>query len=251
MFIAIYEMCPKAGQEAAFPKAWAAFTREIYKASGSYGSRLHATGDPKRWIAYAQWPSRAAWAATGPGDTNAEYAAARDAMWATLESSQTLFELESEIDLLQRATFDEGRAPARGDALTLSLTYHDAEVAIAFLRDAYGFQARLIVPDDDGHVIHSELVLGSAVVFVGSAAVKSSKPPKALPRRDDHTICVWVADPDAHFAHAVQSGARIVRELQDEHYGARGYLTADPEGHQFYFSNYVPGEHWTADTAAL
>lgn len=242
MFVAIYELCPKPGQEAAFAETWAEFTRQIFRHCGSLGSRLHTTDDPGRTIAYAQWPSRAAWEAASSDDP--AFRAARDAMFATLASNQTLFELESEVDLLQRATHAEGRAPARGDALTIALTYADARAAIAWLELTFGFEARLVVPEPDGGVRHSELVLGSAVVFVSSAP--ASEPPAARP---DHTICVWVADPDAHYRRAVAKGARIVQELRDEHYGARGYMAVDLEGRRWYFSDYVPGEHWTQDSA--
>jgi uncharacterized glyoxalase superfamily protein PhnB/quinol monooxygenase YgiN len=246
MFVAIYELCPKPGQEAAFAAAWAEFTRQIYRHCGSRGSRLHATGDPGRTIAYAQWPSRAAWEAASSDD--ADFLAARDAMFATLASNQTLFELESTVDLLQRATHAEGRAPARGDALTIALTYADARAAIAWLKLTFGFESRLVVPAPDGGVRHSELVLGSAVVFVSSAAAKDAPAPDTADR-DDHTICVWVADPDAHYRRAVAKGARIVSELRDEHFGARGYMAADLEGRLWSFSDYVPGEHWTKDSA--
>ncbi len=55
---------------------------------------------------------------------------------------------------------------------------------------------------------------------------------------------VFVEDPDAHLAVSVAAGARIVRELRTEEYGARGYMVLDPEGHLWYFGNYRPGEYW-------
>jgi len=262
MFLAIYELCPRPGHQEAFAAAWAAFTREIYRSCGSLGSRLHTqvgeaeTGAPM--IAYAQWPDRATWERAG--SENPDYIAARNAMFELLASSRTLFELESHTDLLMRATHDEGRAPARGDAMTASVLYRDPRAAIAWLTRVFGFRTRLVVPDADGGVRHSELVLGSAVLFVGGRADagddERAKGPKASPaepdavrEHDDHTLCIWVADPDAHYRRAVAEGARIVQELRDEHYGARGYVTRDLEGHSFYFSDYVPGDHWTDDDA--
>jgi uncharacterized glyoxalase superfamily protein PhnB len=57
-------------------------------------------------------------------------------------------------------------------------------------------------------------------------------------------LSLYVADPDEHYARAVAAGATVVRALQDEEYGARGYMVADPEGRLWYFGNYRPGGYW-------
>ncbi len=59
-------------------------------------------------------------------------------------------------------------------------------------------------------------------------------------------MCVYVEDPDAHFARASAAGAKILQELRDEEHGTRGYMAADPEGHIWYFANYRPGVYWEA-----
>lgn len=275
MFVAIYDMRARADAVDAFRAAWADVTRELFLHCGSLGSRLHRTADPTHFIAYAQWPSRAAWSAVRDFDAGPALLDARARMRAALESSTTAFELEVDTDLTGRVTFEGGRAPATGDALTAALTYADARAAIAWLGATFGFVPRLVVPGEGELVRHAELVLGGAVVFVSSAAGRGAGQGTGqgagdegggeapLPERRqaerrqaerrraelrlDHTLCVWVADPDAHYRQAVAGGARILHELQDEPYGARGYMAADPEGHQFYFSDYVPGAHWDAD----
>jgi uncharacterized glyoxalase superfamily protein PhnB len=68
----------------------------------------------------------------------------------------------------------------------------------------------------------------------------SPKSVRGLPQ----ALSFYVADPDAHHARALAAGATVVRALQDEEYGARGYMVADPEGHHWYFGNYRPGEYW-------
>ena len=58
------------------------------------------------------------------------------------------------------------------------------------------------------------------------------------------TLCVFVEDPDAHYKAAVAAGARVIRELKTEEYGARGYEVLDPENHAWFFSDYRPGAYW-------
>ena len=55
---------------------------------------------------------------------------------------------------------------------------------------------------------------------------------------------VFVEDPDAHYVAAVAAGARVIRELRTEEYGARGYEALDLEGHVWYFGNYRAGGYW-------
>ncbi len=133
-----------------------------------------------------------------------------------------------------------------------SLTYADAPAAIDFLCRAFGFERRLVVPGPGGTVLHSELSLGPEVVVM----VSSPKPeqrrlaPADLGPGTAHALSLWVPDPDAHHARAVAAGARILRDLQDEEYGGRGYMAADPEGHPWYFGSYRPGAWWDAEPRA-
>jgi uncharacterized glyoxalase superfamily protein PhnB len=125
-----------------------------------------------------------------------------------------------------------------------SLSYDDASAAIEWLCRAFGFEARLVVKAPDGGILHSELSYGPGVVMVSSTKADAGR---VSPRRvavANQALSVRVDDPDAHFARATAAGAVVIRELRDEEYGARGYMVADPEGHQWYFGNYDPGEHW-------
>ena len=126
-----------------------------------------------------------------------------------------------------------------------SLTYADAPAAIEFLCDAFGFEARLVVPHPDGGVLHSELSFGDdVVVMVSSPKPEADRVAPKPGAGTSHALSLHVEDPDAHFARARDAGARILQELRDEDFGSRGYMAADPEGRPWYFGTYVPGEHW-------
>jgi uncharacterized glyoxalase superfamily protein PhnB len=126
------------------------------------------------------------------------------------------------------------------------LTYEDAPAAIEWLCRAFGFTRRFVVPGPDGRVEHSELSLGTGVVMIGSPKPEHGRAsPKSLGGLSQ-VLSVFVDDPDAHHARAVAAGARVVRELHTEEYGARGYMATDPEGHLWYFGTYRPGEYWEA-----
>jgi uncharacterized glyoxalase superfamily protein PhnB len=127
-----------------------------------------------------------------------------------------------------------------------SLTCDDAPGAIEWLCRAFGFTKRFVVPGPGNRIEHSELSLGSGVVMISSPKPEDRRvSPKALAGAAQ-ALSVFVADPDAHHARAVAAGATVIRPLQTEEYGARGYMVSDPEGHVWYFGNYRPGEYWEA-----
>ncbi len=125
-----------------------------------------------------------------------------------------------------------------------SLTYDDAQTAIDWLCRAFGFTRQLVVPGQHGRIEHSELSHGSGVVMVSSPKDEDRRVSPTKLAGVAQALSVFVADPDAHHAAAEAAGARIVRPLHTEEYGARGYMALDPEGHLWYFSNYRPGEYW-------
>lgn len=127
-----------------------------------------------------------------------------------------------------------------------SLTYDDAPAAIAWLCRAFGFTKRFEVFGSDQQVEHAELSFGTGVVMVSSPKAQDHRTSPRQLAGITQALSVYVADPDAHHDVAVAAGARVVRPLQTEEYGARGYMALDPEGQLWYFGNYRPGEFWDA-----
>jgi uncharacterized glyoxalase superfamily protein PhnB len=118
-----------------------------------------------------------------------------------------------------------------------ALRYKDAPAAIDWLERAFGFQRHFVV-EDDGVVHHAQLILGDAMIMLGSEAApgqgRLEYPAGAA------AVYVVVADPDAHHERALAAGAEIVRALDDTDYGSREYTARDPEGHLWSFGTYQP-----------
>ena len=130
-----------------------------------------------------------------------------------------------------------------------SLTYNDARSAIEWLCKAFGFTKRLIVDGPDGSIAHSELSLGNGVIMIGSPKSDlNRKSPRDLPGVNQ-ALSIRIQDPDIHFARAKAAGAEVVRDIQDEDYGSRGYMVRDLEGHLWYFGTYLPGAYWNDDNS--
>lgn len=116
-----------------------------------------------------------------------------------------------------------------------SLSYDDAQAAVDFLCEAFGFERHAVYALDDGRIQHAELRSGNGLVMFGSAG-----PGKAATRGGTGGIYVVVDDPDAHCAQARAAGAEITQDLHDTEYGSREYGAKDPEGNNWYFGTYQP-----------
>ena len=145
------------------------------------------------------------------------------------------------------------RSPPPGwPQMQSSLFYRDPAKAIDWLCEAFGFELRLKVEGEPGQIIHSELVYGSALIFV-SASAKAGDPvepgrefkarhasPLDVDGRVTQAICLFVDDADAHCAQARAHGAIISSEpathdYGDDYWSDRSYGAFDCEGHAWWF----------------
>ena len=121
------------------------------------------------------------------------------------------------------------------------LAYKDAPGAITWLCDAFGFEKKVAVANDDGSIAHAELSVGDGIIMV-----QTEKNSELALRSPDGlgfvTQGVYIALPevDDHFARAKAAGAEIVMEPTDQEYGSRDYSARDPEGHLWSFGTYRP-----------
>lgn len=119
------------------------------------------------------------------------------------------------------------------------LSFRDARAAIAFLRDAFGFEeVAVYARDGDPSIVeHGEMrwPLGGGIMF-GSAGKDDSPFGRRAPGGD--SVYVVCDDPDGLFARATAAGASVVRGLADEDYGSRGFTVRDPEGNLWSFGTY-------------
>src|SRR3954467_12240374 len=124
--------------------------------------------------------------------------------------------------------------------------YRDARAAIDWLGRAFGFEPRMVVDGPNGTVAHAELVLGDAMIMLGSARDGDgyAPPPRGgaghAPAPGGAALYVVLADPDAPLERARAAGADVVRELTDTDYGSREYSVRGSEGNHWSFGTYQP-----------
>jgi PhnB protein len=117
------------------------------------------------------------------------------------------------------------------------LLYEDVAGALEWLSKAFGLRERTRVADASGTVHHAEMEIGDGLIMMGCPG-----PDYQSPRRHGHvtaSLYVYVDDVDVHFDQARAAGATIFAEPEDQLYGDRRYGARDPEGHEWYFAQYV------------
>ena len=131
-----------------------------------------------------------------------------------------------------------------GSIIIPTMRYKDAPAAIEWLCSAFGFEKHLVVPGENGAIVHAQLRFGNAMIMLGSERDneygKSTKTPKDLDGINTQTAYIIAEEIDEHYRRAIDTGAEIIVDIKDEDYGGRGYSCQDPEGYIWNFGSYNP-----------
>ncbi|MEM1338932.1 MAG: VOC family protein [Bacteroidota bacterium] len=126
-----------------------------------------------------------------------------------------------------------------------TLGYRDADAAVEFLSEAFGFKIKTIFRDDTGKILHAELSMGKAYIMLGTAENRSdlgrfTRTPNEIQGINTQTPYIIPEDIDDHYKKAQAYGAEMVIALREEEYGNRRYTCRDTEGHIWNFGTYSP-----------
>jgi uncharacterized glyoxalase superfamily protein PhnB len=116
--------------------------------------------------------------------------------------------------------------------LSTSLSCRDPRAEIEWLKKAFGFELTMLIEDEAGHVVHSQLELGGGVIMVGGEWSEDHKSPRSLGGKNTQSVHIQIdSDLDSHCSRARAAGAEVFAEPETQFYGDRTYRCRDPEGH--------------------
>jgi uncharacterized glyoxalase superfamily protein PhnB len=124
--------------------------------------------------------------------------------------------------------------PAGYPRVSPYLLYEDAESAIQYLSETFGFQVRHTQTGGAGR-LHAELLLGDdGLVMLGQAGEAFSSP-RTLGMYPPSMVHVYVNDVDALHDRGVEAGAEITA-LEVSPANDRRFTAEDPEGQIWVFA---------------
>jgi PhnB protein len=119
------------------------------------------------------------------------------------------------------------------------LVVDGAQKAIEFYTTVLGFAERMRMPGPDGRIGHAELQLDDSVVMLADEFPEvGAKAPSAY-GGSPVSLTVYVEDVDATFERATDSGATVVRPLENQFYGDRSATFDDPFGHRWTIHSHI------------
>jgi PhnB protein len=119
------------------------------------------------------------------------------------------------------------------------LALDDAAAAIEFYKKAFGAKERGRMEAPGGKIGHAELEFGDSVVMLSDALPQfSTRSPKELGGTTS-SVFLYVEDVDAVVKQAVDAGATIEMEVEDQFWGDRFGSVQDPFGHIWAVATHV------------
>jgi PhnB protein len=119
------------------------------------------------------------------------------------------------------------------------LAVDDAERAIEYYKKAFGAEETVRMNAPDGRIGHAELKIGESLLMLSDPFPESStKPPTEL-GGTSVSIFMYVEDVDAVVQKAVDQGATVTMEVEDQFWGDRFGSITDPFGHNWSIATHI------------
>jgi PhnB protein len=119
------------------------------------------------------------------------------------------------------------------------LAVENAAEAIEYYKKAFGAKERTRMEAPGGTIGHAELEIGGSIVMLSDPFPQgSTRPPKEL-GGTTVSIMMYVEDVDSVVKQAVDAGATVTMEVEDQFWGDRFGSIQDPFGHQWSLATHV------------
>lgn len=123
--------------------------------------------------------------------------------------------------------------------LTTYLAVDDAAKAIEFYKRAFGAEERVRMDAPGGKISHAELAIGDSLLMLSDPFPQSSStPPKEL-GGTSASVFMYVENVDEVVKQAVDAGAKVLIEVEEQFWGDRFGTVADPFGHTWSIATHV------------
>ncbi len=117
--------------------------------------------------------------------------------------------------------------------ITPYLTVRGAARAIEFYKQAFGAEARGIMPGPDGKIMHAEMRIGDSIIMLADEFPEIGALSPQTTGGSGTGLHIYIEDVDAAFDRAVKAGASVEMPVADMFWGDRYGKLKDPFGHKW------------------
>jgi len=121
-------------------------------------------------------------------------------------------------------------------SLTPYIAVKGAAKAIAFYTKVFGAKEEFRLEDQDKRIGHAEISIGDGRLMLSDEYPDFGALAPASVGGTPVKLHLYVADVDATMKKAQAEGATVLRPAQDQFYGDRSGMIADPFGHQWFLA---------------
>ncbi len=115
----------------------------------------------------------------------------------------------------------------------------NAAAALEFYKKAFGATEKLRLTEPGGRIGHAELDFdGTTLMLADEYPEYGIRGPQSV-GQTTVTLHLHVDDADAVMRQAVEAGATVEREAQDQFYGERSGCVRDPFGHRWNIGHHI------------
>jgi PhnB protein len=119
------------------------------------------------------------------------------------------------------------------------LAVDDAEKAIEYYKKAFGAKETVRMNAPDGRIGHAELKIGDSHIMLSDPFPQSSTKTPTKLGGTSVSVFMYVEDVDAVVQKAVDQGATVTMEVEDQFWGDRFGSITDPFGHNWSVATHV------------
>jgi PhnB protein len=124
-------------------------------------------------------------------------------------------------------------------SVTPYLSVEDAAGAIDYYTKAFGAKERVRMHGPDGKIGHAELEIGDSIVMLSDPFPQATTRPPSELGGTSASVFLYVYDVDAVVQRAVDAGATVTMEVEDQFWGDRFGSITDPFGHSWAIATHV------------
>jgi PhnB protein len=129
--------------------------------------------------------------------------------------------------------------PEGYNTVTPYIAVDDAAKAIEFYKRAFGAKERVKMEGPPGKISHAELEIGDSVIMLSDPFPQSPlKTPKEI-GGTTASMLLYVEDVDEAVRQAVDAGAKITMEIENQFWGDRFGRVEDPFGQNWQIATHV------------